>query len=390
MRLHIAVLVLALSALTASATELNFRSITWKEALDAAGKEHKLVFVDGYTEWCGWCKVLDKNTFSNDTVAEYMNKHFVCIKLDMERDFGRLLSMKYRANAYPSQLIFNAKGRRVYSAVGYQPPADFLAMLKKAVDPAMQTDYPAISDEVELPFPKFYADAFGPNGHRTFPDSATVIAYLDAQKDLTTEVNWNVLARFASKSAKYGALLYDRAPEFAAKYGWPAVTEPLQMMLVTRARMAADKNDTATLADVLAKAEHIGAEKPRELQRSMRMTFNQQTGRWEAFADDAEAMLREDNFAHASSINSISWAIYEKCEDQTVLKRAVGWMEKAVALEPSYENLDTQAALFYKTGSLEKAEQTALRAIEEGKKSKADVSSTEKLLNAIKGKTAAK
>jgi hypothetical protein len=320
----------------------------------------------------------------------YMNEHFVSVKLDMERDFGRLLSMKYRASAYPSQLFFNAKGRRVYSAVGYAPPADFLVMLKKAVDPATQSDYPAISDNVELPFPQFYADAFGPNGKRSFPDSSTVIAYLDGHQDLTTEVNWNVLARFASMSSKHGALLYDRAAEFAAKYGWPTVSQPLEMMLRSRGRRAADKMDTATLADVLAKCEHIGLEKPAEVQRSIRMTFNQQAGRWIPFADDAEWFLRDDNFSHPSSINSIAWTIYEKCEDQSVLKRAVSWMEKAVALEPTYANLDTQASLLYKSGSLAKAEETALQAIKAGKNEKADVSATEKLLKSIKGQAAAK
>lgn len=62
--------------------------ITWYSFEDAAKlneQVHKKVFIDVFTEWCGWCKVLDKNTFSNPVIIKIMNENFIAVKLDAER-----------------------------------------------------------------------------------------------------------------------------------------------------------------------------------------------------------------------------------------------------------------------------------------------------------------
>lgn len=57
---------------------------TFQEALMLSKKEKKKVFIDVFTSWCGWCKVMDKNTFTNPVIAKYMNEHFYCVKLNAE------------------------------------------------------------------------------------------------------------------------------------------------------------------------------------------------------------------------------------------------------------------------------------------------------------------
>ncbi len=51
----------------------------------AMKKEARLVWFDVYTDWCGWCKHMDKTTFSNPNVVRYMNEHFYSVKLDAEQ-----------------------------------------------------------------------------------------------------------------------------------------------------------------------------------------------------------------------------------------------------------------------------------------------------------------
>ena len=47
-------------------------------------KDPRPIIVDVYTSWCGWCKVMDKETYRNTKVADYINEHFYAVKLDAE------------------------------------------------------------------------------------------------------------------------------------------------------------------------------------------------------------------------------------------------------------------------------------------------------------------
>ena len=60
--------------------------MSWSEAVTLAQSEGnaKKVFVDVYTDWCGWCKKMDKDTFQNPEVAAYMKANFYMVKMDAE------------------------------------------------------------------------------------------------------------------------------------------------------------------------------------------------------------------------------------------------------------------------------------------------------------------
>lgn len=63
--------------------------ISWfgfQEGMEKAIKEKKILLVDSYTDWCYWCKVMDRETYSKKEIIKYINEHFVAVKFNMEND----------------------------------------------------------------------------------------------------------------------------------------------------------------------------------------------------------------------------------------------------------------------------------------------------------------
>lgn len=63
--------------------EINW--ISWAEAVEKNKTAKKKVFVDMYTDWCGWCKRMDATTFIDASVADYMNENFYAVKFNAEQ-----------------------------------------------------------------------------------------------------------------------------------------------------------------------------------------------------------------------------------------------------------------------------------------------------------------
>lgn len=59
--------------------------VSFEEAIELSEKKSKHIFIDVYTDWCGWCKRMDATTFQDPVIVDIMNKHFYAVKLDAER-----------------------------------------------------------------------------------------------------------------------------------------------------------------------------------------------------------------------------------------------------------------------------------------------------------------
>lgn len=69
-------------------TGLDAQSIewrTWEEVIELQQKEPRKVFIDIYTDWCGWCKKMDKATFQQPDIAKYVNENYYAIKFNAEQ-----------------------------------------------------------------------------------------------------------------------------------------------------------------------------------------------------------------------------------------------------------------------------------------------------------------
>ena len=121
--------------LSSFAQGVDFKSLTMKEAQAVAEKEKKMIFIDFYTTWCGPCKMMSSEVFTQDQVGEYFNRTFVNLKVDAEKGEGVELAKKYQVKAYPTFVVLRADGTEVYRTAGARPADEFVDKIRKGIDP---------------------------------------------------------------------------------------------------------------------------------------------------------------------------------------------------------------------------------------------------------------
>lgn len=119
--------------------------LKFEEAVAASETDPKMLFVDVYTDWCGWCKKMDQETFTDPAVVKYISEKFYAVKMNAE-DTKRKFDFKgkeyteakmaaaMRVQSYPNFVIIDPTLRNITQFPGYRPPVQFLDGLGQIVE----------------------------------------------------------------------------------------------------------------------------------------------------------------------------------------------------------------------------------------------------------------
>ena len=144
------VLIFAVNLL--SAQDINW--VTIEEAVELQKKTPKKIFIDMYTVWCGPCKLMDRITFGNKDVIDYVNKHYYAVKFNAEgndqvvfngrefsnpnydpakaksRNYPHSLTRYFGVQAYPTVVFIDEDLKMLVPLRGVQRPQQFELYLK--------------------------------------------------------------------------------------------------------------------------------------------------------------------------------------------------------------------------------------------------------------------
>lgn len=121
---------------------INFSHQSWKEVVEKAKAENKLIFIDFYTQWCGPCLNMAQNVFTLPAIGAYYNSHFVCAKIDAENGEGVTLAKKYGIFSYPTYIFVDPTTEEaVHRSSSRQSPEQFLLTGESALNPQKRSFY---------------------------------------------------------------------------------------------------------------------------------------------------------------------------------------------------------------------------------------------------------
>jgi len=151
------ILVVTSSFLFQKKTNSAVHWVSWERAMELNKQSPKKIFVDVYTDWCGWCKKMDATTFSDEKVASFMNENFYCVKFDAEQKEDVIIqndTLHFNPNngrrgthdlavalldgnmGYPSYVYLDEKMKRITISPGYKevdPFLDELSFISKEI-----------------------------------------------------------------------------------------------------------------------------------------------------------------------------------------------------------------------------------------------------------------
>jgi thioredoxin-related protein len=129
---------LACSVACAGADEMVWRS--WDDGLREARETHRPILVDVYTNWCGWCRRMEREVYARDDVRDYLARSFVTIKLNAESAArgtyegrsltSRGLASRFQVRGYPTTLFLRSGAEHIVTVPGYVPADRFLLLLR--------------------------------------------------------------------------------------------------------------------------------------------------------------------------------------------------------------------------------------------------------------------
>ena len=149
-RLLIFLMVLFSLPIVGNAQKINW--MTFEEAVKLNETAPKKIFIDVFTDWCGWCKKMDQTTFKDPDVIAYMNENYYAVKFDAESNDTIVFSGYTFVNeggrngrkgthqlaaallqgklSYPSYVFMDEKNQLLTVAPGYMEAKDFMPVLR--------------------------------------------------------------------------------------------------------------------------------------------------------------------------------------------------------------------------------------------------------------------
>lgn len=336
-----------------SQNQFTVDGITYKTALENAKTQDKPVFVMLYADWCPHCNQMKKEIFSDQNVMDFLNKNYICVWKNIEKEEGTALKNKFKTTSLPAFLFLDANETLLYALKGEMKKEEFLTEANYALNPKLQLPYlekEFLADPSNSTKFFTYLNTLKKGKDRTELSIPTHI-YLQTQSDsqLVSETNWRVIANgvtdIDSREFQY---VLKHQKEFAAVASQNRVDRKVESIVNELLRPLVDNLDTINYYKQREVAKSIRLQKTDSLVFKFDLTLAERTEKWNFYKkvtlEDTEKLVWND----ASFLKDIGQTYLKHINDTESLKKSILWVKHSLELTDSYDGNLLIARLYNK------------------------------------------
>jgi thioredoxin-related protein len=357
------------------------QGVPWSKIIEVAKHESKYIFVDCYASWCGPCKHMDRDIFTNENVATIYNKRFICVKMQMDKSNhddeatqnsyvdAKSLMDNYGIKAYPTFLYFDQNGNIVKKSIGAMDVDGFIGLAADALNP--NKNYSSLlrqfkAGKWEMAEMVYLAEAATSMGD-TAEASIIAEAYMIKLQgnNLYTKDNIQFMGQFTKSSKEAGFDFFFRHADTVNKImGDDTYSQSIVHRIILSEMVVPELKDTSLVTNSDANWSRVfnnisktyGDYYAERVVTAARCDWAGEHKRWDEwskyFTLFQDKFGTKANSGHwvAFSLNNNAWSVFTYSSSVPALMDALTWSEKAVLMDPQSNWIDTYANLLYKLG----------------------------------------
>lgn len=367
---------------------IHFENGTFKEILEKARKENKIIFLDAYAVWCGPCKRMEKFVFPKKEVGDFYNTHFINAKIDMEKGEGKDIAKKYNVYSYPTYLFLDSNGELVYRGRGLMSETEFITMGREVYQINKK------GDEIKEKFEKgennidFLKEAIKLYAKKDYEFAKKVSEryFSLKKKDLSREdfiYLFYFLKSVQDANYKIFVSLKDEIEKEFPKNFYREFNQ--EIILVDVAKKSVNM-ENRTFDEVFFRNEAtklLSEEEVEEATNRMKMEFFRSVNDYPQYEKAAMLYYADGSNASKETLLEVAHIFASKSEHKEALEMAVKWLNNNISEEYHYKNLYVLAKLYLKLGNKNLAKTYAEQSFKKAKEANVNTGIVEMLLKEI-------
>lgn len=377
-------------------------SLSWEQVKAKAKAENKFIFVDCFATWCGPCKAMDKNIYPTEQAGDAVNGRFISLRaqLDTSSKDGEAVKRWYKdahyiATAYkiavlPTFLFFSPAGELVHKGIGGKSSAEFIAMVRDALNPAKQF-YSLIRmyrqgelDYKEMPGLALEAKSCGEPELSDEINRDYISGYLSRQdaSEILTPKNIRYVAgnsKLIGVESAFFRLVGVKGRYIDSAMGEEGYARRLQYAIIFNEVVVPELNKAVSAKRIPDWGEMRSMLKRRYGGKIEALALAEARTRWFKYSQDwknyAKYLMQQAHLLDPTDpreksffyLNRVAWDVFQYSDDEGELEGALALADRALPLTPPRLRdaiIDTKANLLYKMGRKSEAISFEERAVQ--------------------------